>query len=210
MGGGKYSLLLITEDTAAHRYFDLQKIWIDNWPVVAKFVKFQIPGSTSGTWDDIPFCTDLLMSWEKLRIIGLAWDALIDPAFPATTDPNDNFDHYSLTYSKQFIPGSEPIPVGSPTVRVPNILAPVPGPLPTDADADVLVEWDLTSLDAGAPPTPGDCGIPPGNPHSLYRGCECTYLLRLAVRDTTITQSTSEHNLHNPIRLESVKVINDL
>jgi len=210
MGGGKYSLLLVTEDTATHRYFDIQKVWLDNWPVVAKLVKFQIPGDTSGTWVDIPFCTDILISWNKLRIIGLAWDALIDSAFPATTDPNDNFDSYSLTYSKQFISGSESISVSTPGQRVPNNLAPAPGPLVDDTDADVLAEWDLTDLDAGDAPIPGDCGTPVGGPHKLYRGCECTYILRLAVSDTTITQSTSEHNRHNPVRQESIKVINDL
>lgn len=210
MGGAKVSLLLISEDTTAHRYFDTQKVWLDNWPVVAKLVKFQIPGNTPGNWDDIPFCTDILLSWKKLRIIGLAWDALIDPAFPANTDPNDNFGQYNLNYSKQFIPGWVPIPISNPTVRVPNTLTPLPGPLPNDANADVLAEWALSSLDAGAPPIPGNCGTPPGSPHSLYRGCECTYLLSLAVSDTTITQSTSEHNLHNPVRYESIKVINDL
>ena len=210
MGGGKFSLLLITEDTAAHRYFDTQKIWLDNWPVVAKFVQFQIPGDTPGTWVDVPFCTDILISWKKLRIIGLAWDALIDPAFPATTDPNDNFGSYSLEYSKQFVPGWIPIPISSPGQRVPNNLAPVPGPLVADADADVLVEWDLTSLDAGTSPIAGECGVPAGSPHQLYRDCECTYTLKLAVGDSTITQTTVEHNKHNPRRFESIKVINDL
>ena len=210
MGGGKFSLLLIVEDTAAHRYFDVQKIWIDNWPVVAKIVKFQMPGETAGTWTDIPVCTDILLSWKKLRIIGLAWDALIDPAFPVT-GPNDNFDSYSLAYSKQFIGGWESITVSTPTQRVPNTLAPSPGPLVSDTDADVLAEWDLTTLDAGhAPESEPPCGTPPSGSHKLYRGCECTYQLKLAVSDTTITQSTSEHHKHHPVRYEAIKVINDL
>ena len=210
MGGGKYSLLLITEDTASHRYFDLQKTWLDNWPVVAEFVKFQRPGPTPGSWIDIPSCTDILISWTTLRIIGLAWDALIDPAFPVATEPNDNFDNYALNYSKQFVAGAVAIAVPTPNVRVPNNLSPVPGPLPTPADADVLAEWDLTGLDAGNPATPGDCSNPSGSPHSLYRGCECTFLLTLRVNDTTITQTGSEYNIHHPFRQESLKIINDL
>lgn len=210
MGGGKYSLLLITEDTDSHRYFDVQKVWLDNWPVVAKFVRFERPGAEPGTWIEVPNCTDVLMSWNTLRLVGLAWDALIDPAFPPTTDPNDNFDKYSLSYRKQFVGGPVSIPIPAPNTRVPNNLSPAPGPLVADADAGVLADWDLTGLDAGNQPSPGDCSNPGSAPHSLYRGCECTYILTLGVSDTTITQNTGEHNIHNPVRQEAVKIINDL
>ncbi len=37
-GGGRYYLLLITQDTASHTYYDLQRTWIDNWAVVCQIV----------------------------------------------------------------------------------------------------------------------------------------------------------------------------
>jgi hypothetical protein len=208
MGGAKLNLLLIVEDTIGQRYFDTQRVWIDNWPVVCKLVKFQ--RQVGGSWTDIPPCTDILMSWGDLRVRGLAWDALIDSAWPAATNPNDNFDDYSLSYSKQFVPGSVSIPVATPGVRVPNTLAPVPGPLPTDADADTLAVLDLTTLDAGASPQPGKCPNPAGHPHHLHRGCECTYIITLHASDTTKTQSTAEHNKHNRTHKEAIKIVNDL
>jgi len=206
-GGGRYALLLIVEDTAAHRYFDLQRIWVDNWPVLCQIVKFQKPGTPPGTWDDLPTCTDILLSWKKLRIVGLAWDALIDSAWP-TTGPNDNFDRYGLSYVKQFVAVSDPIPVASPTTRVPNFLSPTP----TVADAAVLAEWDLTTLDAGAKPAGATCSspIPAPNQNRLYRKCSCTYSLTLGVSDTTVTQTVSDYGLHHPSTTIPIKIVNDL
>ena len=113
----------------------------------------RIAGPTAGTWEDIPPCTDILISWGKLRIIGLAWDNLIDDAWPQTA-PNDNFASYGLSYQKQFSPSASAIPITAtadhpslaPTVRVPDTLAIVP----TAADADLLAEWDLTTVDEGS------------------------------------------------------------
>jgi uncharacterized integral membrane protein len=80
---GKYlKLLLATTDTLGNIYYDTQKIWIDNHYVKAELVKFQ--REIDGVWTDIPNCTDIRLSWQKLRIIGIAWDALIDPLYPAT------------------------------------------------------------------------------------------------------------------------------
>ncbi len=215
-GGGRYSLLLIVDDTAAHRYYDLQRIWVDNWPVLCEIVKFQKPGATPGTWDDIPDCTDILMSWQKLRIIGLAWDALIDSAWPTTT-PNDNFDHYALSYRKEFVASADSIPITptldhpalAPNRRVPDTLAIVPTP----ADAELLAEWDLATLDTGTPPPPPagcEAPLPPGQENRLYRGCECTYTLSLGVNDTTVTETIFDYNLHHPSTSQPIKIVNDL
>ena len=215
-GGGRYSLLLIVEDTAGHRYFDLQRIWVDNWPVVCQLVKFQKPGAAAGTWEDLPPCTDIMMSWKKLRIIGLAWDFLIDddPAWP-TTAPNDNFDQYALSYRKEFVASANGIPIAptvdhpslSPNTRVPDVLTPAP----TVADADLLAEWDLTTLDAGPAPA-GGCGspLPAGQENDLYRGCSCTYSLTLGVSDTTVTETVFDYGLHHPSQTEPIKIVNDL
>ena len=204
-GGDYYKLLLMTEDTGGNFYYNTQKVWVDNHSVMAQLVKFQ--RFESGVWVDIPNCTDVLLSWKKLRIIGIAWDNLINPAYPATR-PNDNFNDYSLHYSKQFVGGSVAIPALTPGVRVPNPADfPLTGAVPTVADAKILAEWDLTTLDAGPSPTPGQCPSPAGNPHGLHRGCECTYIVSLSASDTTIS---SEYGVHNPSDFEALKIINDL
>jgi hypothetical protein len=205
--GGRYSLLLIVTDTQGHRFYDMQHIWLDNWPVQCKIVKFQIP--KNGGWADIAPCTDIHLSWKKLRIIGLAWDALIDKdwGLPGPV-PNDNFDNYALAYAKQFVGGSVGILTAS--TRVPSALT-FPGPtfLPLDADADVLAEWDLTTLDAGASPT-GKCDapLPAGSEHELYRGCSCTYTLGLGVNDKTVEEGSSF--VHHPSVNMPIKIVNDL
>jgi hypothetical protein len=218
--GGRYSLLLIVTDTLGHRYYDIQRIWLDNWPVKCKILKFQRPDTTPGappnSWVDLPTCTDILMSWKKLRIIGLAWDALIDNAWP-TAAPNDNFDQYSLSYEKQFSPTPpDAIPVG-PTPdylalaanrRVPDTLAPLPGPMAEDVNADLLVEWDLTTLDAGPLLGEDTCETAPDVGNKLYRKCACTYTLRLGVNDKTVEEGASF--THHPSTSKPIKIINDL
>lgn len=205
--GGRYSLLLIVTDTQAHRYYDVQHIWLDNWQVQCNIVKFQKP--SNGGWIDIPPCTDLLLSWKKLRIVGIAWDALIDKDWgvpgPA---PNDNFANYSLSYQKQFVGGG--VTIISSTSRVPAAMT-FPGPtfMPVPADADVLAEWDLLTLDAGPSPT-GKCDapLPGGSEHKLYRGCACTYIMSLGVNDKTVEEGAT--SVHHPSLNRPIKLINDL
>ncbi len=211
-GGDYFKLLLVTEDTGGFVYYDTQKIWVDNYYVRAALVKFQ--RQINGVWTDLPNCTDVMISWGKLRIIGLAWDALINPLYPVTR-PNDNFASYGLSYAKQFVPSPVAIPI-APTLdkpflasnaRVPNpSVFPLTGPIPTAVDADLLVEWDLSTLDAGAAPTPG-CPNPATAPHSLFRKCECTYTITLGVSDFTIG---NEYGVHHVQDIESLKIINDL
>lgn len=208
-GGDYFKLLLITEDTGGFVYYDTQKIWIDNHQVRAKIVKFQ--REENGVWIDLPHCTDIMISWGKLRIVGIAWDALINPLYPVAR-PNDNFASYGLSYAKQFVGGSLSIAIAAPTERVPNtIVYPISGASvtpPADADADVLAEWNLNTLDAGTKPTGvNGCPDPTGNEHSLYRGCECTYNLTLSVSDYTVGNETGVHNTYDS---ESMKIINDL
>lgn len=212
-GGARLAVLLVVEDTAGHRYFDLQRIWVDNWPVLCEIVKFQKP-AVGGGWEDIPHCTDILLSWGKLRIIGLAWDSLIDSAWP-TAHPNDNFASYALSYQKEFSPVASPIPISptpdfptlSATQRVPAALSPTP----TTADASLLAEWDLSTLDAGAAPPPGcSAPLPAGKDNDLYRGCSCTYTLSLGVSDTTLTETAFDLDLHHPSTSEPIKIVNDL
>lgn len=205
--GGRYSLLLIVTDTQGHRYYDVQHIWLDNWPVQCEIVKFQKP--SNGGWIDIPPCTDILLSWKKLRIVGIAWDALIDKdwGLPGPA-PNNNFEGYALAYRKQFVAGG--VTIIAAATRVPSAWT-FPGPtfLPTDADADVLAEWNLTTLDAGPSPT-GKCDapLPGGSEHKLYRSCACTYIMSLGVNDKTVEEGAS--SIHHPSIDLPIKIINDL
>jgi hypothetical protein len=201
-------LLLAVKDTAAaaNIYYDTQKVWIDNYAVIGQIVKFQ--RFESGVWIDIPHCTDILLSWGKLRIIGLAWDALIDPAYPADR-PNDNFKGYGLTFAKQF-GAAVPIPI-LPADAAKRVPAPpgfsLTGPAPTSVNAGVLAEWDLSALDAGDTNLT-DCPDPVGAPYKLYRNCECTYTLTLTVSDYTIASDYS--GVHAVQDIESLKIVNDL
>ena len=215
--GGRYSLLLIVTDTLGHLYYDMQRIWLDNWPIQCKILKLQKPGLTPGTWIDLPPCTDILMSWKKLRIVGIAWDALIDKDWGTPgPPPNDNFKQYHLWYAKEFVAGTVDILIS--TNRVPSPLT-FPGPtfMPTDASADELAVWDLTTLDAGPlpiadpgpPPKPHTCESAPSAGHKLYRGCACTYTVTMNADDKTIEESNSGYH-HSQTPPVPIKIINDL
>lgn len=205
-GSGRSSLLLTAEDTSGVRYHDIQHVWLDNHPIQVKLVAFQWKNPATGNWETIPECTDLSLATHGLiRILGLAWDPLIDedwwtpPAAPS--QPNDNFGHYRLDYWKQFGPTEQLL--GATPNRVPDLPAAPPVAVPTDADAGVLAEWDLETLDAGPSPSPGSAA-----PNSkLYRGEECTFTLRLFATDTTVVPGGPHHQGWD---FESVKVVNDL
>lgn len=197
-GNGRFSFLLFAEDTAGHRYFDIQHVWIDNRPILGEIVKFQ--RLVNGVWTDIPPCADILISFGKLRIMGLAWDPLIDDAWPVAA-PNDNFGYYNLSFSKQFGPSFTLL--GNTPTRVPALPAGPPFPVPTDADAGELAQWNLAGLDAGPIPNPY---APPPQP-KIYRGEACSYIVTLFVTDTTVVNEGSTHHIHFPVPL---KIINDL
>ncbi len=206
-GNGRFSLLLTADDTTGVTYHDIQHVWIDNRPILGEIVKFQWKNPDTNSWEDIPKCEDLSMKkFGKIRIVGLAWDPLIDDAWytpPAAPDvPNDNFGHYDLHFWKQF-GGVHPLTAGNITTRVPALALVSPVPVPGPADADVLVEWDLTALDAGLAPSTYS---PPADP-KLYRGESCTYTLRLYVEDTTVVPGPGRHFKYD---YESAKIINDL
>jgi hypothetical protein len=214
-GGDYFKLLLATEDTGASVYYDTQKIWIDNHRVKARIIAFQ--REVNGAWVSLVHCSDIYLSWKKLRVIGIAWDALINPLYPATR-PNDNFDHYDLTYVKQFVASANAIPINptadkpllASTLRVPDpVVFPLNGSIPGVANADLLAEWDLNMLDAGKKPSGvKNCPDPPApDQNKLYRGCECTYTIRLNVHDFTTGTEWSNHNVWD---IESVKIINDI
>ncbi|WP_428634943.1 hypothetical protein [Sedimenticola sp.] len=201
-GSGRFSLLLTVTDTASHLYHDIQHVWIDNHPIKGKIVKFQWKNPKTGKWEDIPKCEDLSMKKHgTIRIIGLAWDPVIDEAWWPATAPNDNFGHYNLAFWKQF--GAAQALTGDINSRVPALPAATPVAVPGDADAEVLAEWDLTSLDGGIAPSPY---TPPADP-LLYQGESCSYTVRLFVTDTTVVNESTTHHIWD---YEAVKIVNDL
>jgi hypothetical protein len=205
-GSGRYSMLLTVEDTTGVLYHDIQHVWLDNHPILGRIVKFQWKNPETDTWEDIPRCQDLSMDkLGTIRVLGIAWDPVIDEAWWTLADPltvpNDNFGHYRLDFWKQF--GGAHALTGNIPNRVPALPAIPPVPTPTDADAGVLAEWDLTTLDAGLAPDPY---VPPPDP-LLYRNESCTYTLQLYVTDTSVIPHVGTHYRYHQV---PIKIVNDL
>lgn len=196
-GSGRFSLLLTAEDTTAITFHDIQHIWLDNWNILGQIVKFQRWNSDTSDWEDIPPCTDLLLSFGKIRVLGLAWDPLIDNAFPIAA-PNDNFDHFDLYFWKQFSPVTDPV-VSAVSTRVPAL---PPLTTPTVADAGELGVWDLGLLDAL------NMASTVHAENRLARKEACTYTLELFTTDNTlVNDGASTHYKYHPV---PVKIVNDL
>lgn len=199
-------MLLTVEDTTGVTYHDIQHVWLDNDNIKGEIVEFHWLNPETGLWEPIPQCMDLSLTVHgTIRVMGLAWDPLIDEAWwtPPTppSSPNDNFGHYSLRYRKQF-QGWNALS-GNITSRVPALPPAPPVPVPTNADAGNLFSWDLTTLDAGPAPTPG--AIAPAG--QLYRGESCAFTLELFVTDTTVVPGGPHHQKW---LYESMKIVNDL
>jgi hypothetical protein len=198
-GNGRFSFLLTAEDTTAITFHDIQHAWLDNRTILDQIVKFQRRNPDTKLWEDIPPCTDLLLSFGEIRVLGLAWDPLIDDAFPVAA-PNDNFAYYDLYFWKQFSPTTDPI-IHS-TSRVPTLPAIPPYPIPTVADADELGVWDLNDLDALNMSSTVNAS------NRLGRGEECTYTVELFDTDNTlVNDGATTHYKYFPV---PVKVVNDL
>ncbi len=201
-GSGRYSLLLTAEDTAGHLYHDIQHIWLDNHQIMGEIVKFQWYHEQTGVWKDLPKCKDISMKkYGEIRVVGLAWDPVIDENWWPAVAPNDNFGYYNLRFWKQFGP-SHPL-TGNIVNRVPVLPGTPPVVVPSDANADELTIWDITKLDGGTAPSPY---VPAPDP-LIYRGESCTYSIRLFVTDTTVHNESPTHYIYDT---ESVKIINDL
>jgi hypothetical protein len=207
-GNGRFSMLLTAEDTTGVTFHDIQHVWLDNRNIIVTIVKLQ--RKVNGSWVDIPACTDILLSFGTVRVIGIAWDPVIDDTWPLSAVPNDNFDFYQLSLLKQgsasWADVTVPLHLGS---RVPALPAMPPVPVPTVADAIAnpdnyeLWQWDLTTLDAGPAPA---MYVPPPYP-KMYRGEECAYELRLYATDTTLVSEGTTHWNEFPWPL---KIVNNL
>jgi hypothetical protein len=203
---GLYTLRLLVEDTLGGTYYDIQRVWLDNKPLSA-LIRI----------DAVPQCADLRVSkfaqppdcsvpWS-LPISGIAYDEYIDELLPLTR-PNDNFDHYTLSVTKQGGPALNiPVPgpgggcfsgtsrVGDPGTRCGVVMAP---PM-----LGVLALFDLRAIDpkckAFMPYTVDDAFTTP-------RGSCCVYTFHLAVCDRTVRPGGT----HFVYAEWPVKICNDL
>ncbi len=183
VGSGRYSLLLTAEDSIGAVFHDIQHIWLDNLPVYAKI---------TGILNVEP-CAELQLDQfanANMEIKGIAWDRLIDEAFPDTS-PNDNFDRYRLRLFKQ---GGGHHEIGTFTDRVIEPFRKT-GVYPTDAtataEAGTLATFDIATI--------LDAANPGSNPAvSLPRGEGCAYYLRLDVwDDAKLNDDTTVHHAHD-------------
>ena len=195
---GRYVVLLEARDRlvlggtfpGAVAEVDQVVVWIDN----------EDPTASITSIGGLAACADLYLSnyvGTTAELRGVAWDPPIDPTAPQQA-PNDNFDFYAMSFKKNGVAGSDPIPPATPSTRVPNVW---PGPLGIGADG-VLANWDIVgALDGGAGP------LPPGS-HKLPRDERCAYVITLGVHDNTHVGDSGNH--HDAYALYAINIINDL
>ena len=181
---GRFSLLLIVEDTTAgpHRYYDIQHVWIDNRHITGK-----ITGVVGVDPCEVFHLKNFVGS--SISIQGLAWDPLIDEAFDHDLVPNDNFGGFTMAMYKQGV--GAPYQIAGSTSRVPAAKVGPPG-FPTEAHAGTLATFDIAAALDADNPTP-----PPGVPAALKipRGEGCAYYFELYVwDDTRLNNDGSRHH----------------
>lgn len=171
-GTGKFTLLLQVIDTSGNQFYDIQRVWVDNEPVMA-----QIAGISG-----LPACTDLYTqdangNFKSVGIEGIAWDALIDPA-DSTKPTSDNFDRYEVSIQKQGAAGESSLHASTSTV---------PAARTKPVSVGTLTTWNLESLNAPTNPMgfPKDQLLDPGE--------SCTYDVILRVWDRTVVNEGTVH-----------------
>ncbi|MFO1322085.1 MAG: hypothetical protein U1F52_20970 [Burkholderiales bacterium] len=208
VASGLFTLRLMVEDTDGNLYCDTQRVWIDNKPICAAI-----------RIDAVPKCADVNVSafadppdcgtpWH-LPLSGIAYDDYIDDTLPLTR-PNDNFDYYVVTVTKQ----------GGPTFTIPVSFGPssacTQGTMrvgkcepcnaldPRAGDVyGLLANFDLRAVDdvcQGSLPYPVPTGF------ALARGECCVYVFELTVYDRTARSSGVNWAQAN----WPVKICNDL
>lgn len=184
---GKWSVLLGVMDTSGHTYYDIQRVWLDNHPIIVALT------GVGG----LPSCMDLYTRekaapspFRTVEVRGTAWDELI-VGNPAVI-PDNNFDHYLLDFQKQGAAG---------WVTLANSATSVP-PAGDPVAEGVLATWNLATVDAASDPL----NLGATQPDQLLQPNEaCTYILRLQAWDTTLV---SHSTVHYDWRLFPIKVIN--
>jgi hypothetical protein len=203
---GLFTLRLTVTALDGTTYCDTQRVWIDNKNIC---VRIKI--------DAVPKCADLFVSqfaqppdcstpWS-LPVSGIVYDPYIDPTLPLTR-PNDNFDYYQVTVTRQGGPSLQ-IPIPGPdgtcfygTSRVGSCTQ-CPGD-PAGGDMyGTLAKFDLRAVD-----TLCHSSLPYAAPagFALERGECCVYTFEVYGQDRTITPGGP----HHATDIWPVKICNDL
>jgi hypothetical protein len=189
---GLFTIRLVVEDTDGNSWCDTQRLWLDNKPITA-LIRI----------DAVPKCADLFISqfaprpdctvpWE-LPVSGIAYDEYIyESAFPPgvslTTRPNDNFDHYVITVTKQG-GASLGVPIPGPGGTCFHGLKRVGDPgtrcglgMVGPETVGILTAFDLRAIDPACSAFL-PYAVPPG--FTTPRGECCVYTFTLTVYDRT-------------------------
>jgi hypothetical protein len=203
---GLITIRLTVEATDLSKYCDLQRIWIDNKDICAHIRIDAVPKCADLNVSKFALPPDCSVEW-KLPVSGIAWDPYIDPAAPFTR-PNDNFDYYTVTVTKQGGPSLQipiPGPGGSCYFGVTRVgsCTQCPGDPPGGDTYGTLTTFDLRAVDpmcsASLPYT-----VPPG--FTINRGECCVYTFSIYARDRTIGPGLP----HDAVDFWPVKICNDL
>jgi hypothetical protein len=190
IASGRYSFLLTVEDSISMAYHDIQHVWLDNEPVFALITGIK----------DVSPCVELALSQfvsTGMDILGIAWDRLIDDAFPDTA-PNDNFGHYTLTLYKQGVTTPHTIGTFNSRVIVPFRKS---GATPDPSEEGTLANFDIaTVIDDDNPGKDPNVSIP--------RKTGCGYYLRLDVYDKT--RLNDDNHVHHSHSIWPFCIVNDL
>jgi hypothetical protein len=190
---GLFTLRLTVVDAASNRYYDTQRVWLDNkWPCAAIQIN-AVPPCAVINLSQFAQPPDCSVPWP-LPISGIAYDEYIDYTLPFTS-PNDNFDYYWVKIQKQG--GSwVQIPVIGPggtcfygTSRVGDPVKRCisgqcdPAHLDPSAVFGLLANFDLRAIDPLCSAQVSYV-VPPD--FLLPRGQCCDYIFWLWVQDRTI------------------------
>ena len=208
---GKYTILLEVQDTFGNFYYDTQRVWFDNKPMLTgTHVSFR-------AIEGLPGCTDLHLEAENspfvpngapcgvpwsVNLLGIAYDEYVDET--DLSYPSDNFDFYTLYITRQ----------GGPQWNVPITVSPDPGnpthgllrrgqpgvrcePLPAGGtgcppaqvvppqSVDVLTALDMRAFDATCVGSILPASLRPPAGFALKRGTCCGYTFQLFAQDKT-------------------------
>ena len=184
---GLYTIRLVVEDTNGVTYCDTQRAWLDNKPITALIRVDSVPKCADLFISQFALPPDCSVAWG-LPLNGIAYDEYIDETMlPLTMRPNDNFDYYVVSVTKQ----------GGPSISIP-----LPGPggacyygtsrvgdpgtrcgVPTVAEViGLLATFDLRAIDPDCKPS-----LPYVVPDAFTtpRGECCIYTFTLTVYDRT-------------------------
>ena len=190
---GLFTLRLTVIDASSNKYYDTQRVWLDNkWPCAAIQIN-AVPPCAVVNLSQFAQPPDCSVPWP-LPIMGIAYDEYIDYTLPFTP-PNDNFDYYWIKVQKQG--GSwVQIPIVGPggtcfygTSRVGDPVKRCisgqcdPAHLDPSAVFGLLANFDLRAIDPLCS-LQVPYAVPPD--FLLPRGQCCDYILWLWVQDRTI------------------------